>query len=50
MPARWALPFKYQELLTAPQALKVLGGAGASIGWGLVMVAIAAFILKKRDI
>ena len=48
--ARWALPFRYEELLTSHEPLKVLGGAAASIAWGALMVALATVVVKRRDI
>ena len=48
--ARWALPFRYEELLVSHEPLKVLGGAAASIGWGALMVALATLVVKRRDI
>ncbi len=61
-PARWAFPFRYEDLIMseAPKELigsrlsmnvaHVLGGMGASIAWGAVMVAIATLVVKRRDI
>jgi ABC-type transport system involved in multi-copper enzyme maturation permease subunit len=49
-PAMWALPFKYEDLLISPEPLRVLGGVGAFIGWGAVMVAIATQVVKRRDV
>jgi ABC-type transport system involved in multi-copper enzyme maturation permease subunit len=47
---RWALPWRYQELLMLPDIAKVLGGVGGSLAWGAVMVAITTLILKRRDV
>lgn len=47
---QWALPFRYEELLLSNEPLKVAGGIGAFIAWGAVMVAIAALIVKRRDV
>jgi ABC-type transport system involved in multi-copper enzyme maturation permease subunit len=47
----WALPFRYaDDLLLSPEPLRVMGGMAAFIGWGAVMVAVAALIVKRRDV
>lgn len=48
--ATWALPFRYEELLLSNQPLQVIGGVAAFLGWGAVMVAAAAFIVRRRDV
>ncbi len=46
----WAFPFRYEELLLSNKPHYVGGGVVASIAWGAVMVAIAAVIVKRRDV
>lgn len=46
----WALPFRYEDLLLSHDVPKVLGGFAGYLVWGVVMVALAAFVVQKRDI
>lgn len=46
----WALPFRYEDLLMSHDVPKVLGGFAGYLVWGVVMVALAAFVVQKRDI
>lgn len=48
--ATWAFPATYQALVVSPEPLKVVGGIAAFLGWGAVMVALAALVVKRRDI
>lgn len=45
-----AFPGGYESLLLSSKPLEVLGGMGASLAWGAVMVTAAALIVKRRDI
>jgi len=49
-PGTWAFPSSYDSLLVSNQPLHVVGGFAALIGWGALMVAIAAVIVKRRDV
>ncbi len=46
----WAFPGTYERLLVSPEPLRALGGMALSIAWGAVCVAIAAEIVRRRDV
>lgn len=46
----WALPFRYEDLLMSHDVPRVLGGFAGYLAWGAAMVAIAALVVKRRDI
>lgn len=46
----WALPFRYEDLLMSHDIPRVLGGFAGYLAWGAAMVALAALVVKKRDI
>ncbi len=48
--AAWAFPGTYERLLSSPEPLRVLGGIGALLAWGAVMVGITVAIVERRDI
>lgn len=49
--ATWAFPSTYEsKLLVSPDPARVIGGVGALLAWGAVMVAGAAAIVSRRDI
>lgn len=46
----WGLPFRYEDLLMSHDVPKMLGGVAAYLVWGAAMVALAALVVKRRDI
>lgn len=49
-PASWALPFRYEDLLLSHDGVRLLGGVGGYLAWGVLTIALAALVMKKRDI
>jgi hypothetical protein len=45
-----AFPGGYEALLLSPEPSQVLGGMGASLAWGAIMVIAAAMLVKRRDL
>jgi hypothetical protein len=48
--AMYALPFRYEDLLLSHDPVRVAGGFAGFILWGAAMVALAAVVVKRRDI
>lgn len=49
-PATWALPFRYEDLVVSHDWLQVVAGCAGYLAWGVATVALAALVVKKRDI
>lgn len=48
--ATWALPFRYEDLVLSHDFKEVIGGAAGYLVWGVATSALAAFVVKKRDV
>ena len=46
----WAFPNRYEKLLVVPDFAQVLGGLALFMVWGAACVAIASFIVSRRDV
>lgn len=48
--ATWIFPATYENLMVSPEPLRALGGCALPIVWGAGCVALAAMIVRRRDI
>ncbi len=48
--ATWIFPATYENLMVSPDPLRALGGCALPIVWGAGCVALAAMIVRRRDI
>ena len=46
----WLYPNRYERLLVSPDPLSLVTGLGLFVLWGSVCVAIASFIVSRRDV
>jgi ABC-type transport system involved in multi-copper enzyme maturation permease subunit len=46
----WVFPNRYEKLLVVPDAGQVLSGLALFIVWGAACVAVASFIVSRRDV
>ncbi len=49
-PAAWILPGSYVELAVSPEPARFIGGLAAYLAWGAAMTALAALLIRRKDI